>query len=242
MTALKRLGWSDFFSDQLTSDEDELAPRRIASVHRSRVEAIDAGGPAALELPANANTADFAVGDWILADPISGMLVRRLERKTLFQRRAGNDTIPQLVAANVDTLFIVTSCNAEFNLSRLERYLILAEQAGSNPVIVLTKADTTEDADVFRVQAQALQPGRGTRTPGAVVRRGTDLRARGIVGRWEINPGQLARRVSVGHTEDRHDPGIRLAGQTHHDGTIAARATGWRMGDRYTRDPDAVCK
>lgn len=179
MTALKRLGWSDFFSDQLTSDEDELAPRRIASVHRSRVEAIDAGGPAALELPANANTADFAVGDWILADPISGMLVRRLERKTLFQRRAGNDTIPQLVAANVDTLFIVTSCNAEFNLSRLERYLILAEQAGSNPVIVLTKADTTEDADVFRVQAQGLQPGLPV-----ILLNGRSVEARELLAPW----------------------------------------------------------
>jgi ribosome biogenesis GTPase len=156
--ALERLGWSDFFSDQVTSGEGELAPRRVASVHRSRIEAIDAEGPAGLELPGNANTAKFAVGDWVLADPISDMLVRRLERKTLFQRRAGNDTAHQLVAANVDTLFIVTSCNVEFNLSRLERYLILAEQAGSNPVIVLTKADMTEDAEMFRAQAQALQP------------------------------------------------------------------------------------
>ncbi len=51
----------------------------------------------------------------------------------------------------------VTSCNADFNLARLERYLIMANQAGSNPVIVLTKADTAQDAGMFRAQAEALQ-------------------------------------------------------------------------------------
>lgn len=67
-----------------------MVPRRISSVHRSRVDAIDVAGPAELELPANSNTADFAVGDWILADPLTGMFVARLTRKSLFKdaRRA----------------------------------------------------------------------------------------------------------------------------------------------------------
>ena len=56
-------------------------------------------------------------------------------------------------AANVDTLFIVTSCNAEFNPARLERYLTLANEAGTNPVIVLTKADTVADAGAYLRQA-----------------------------------------------------------------------------------------
>lgn len=156
-SALELLGWSDFFADQVKSTEVDLVPRRVASVHRARVEAIDVTGQVKLELPANATTADFAVGDWVLADPRSDMLVSRLDRKTLFQRRPEVGRGQQLVAANIDTLLIVTSCNADFSTDRLERYLIMANQAGSNPVIVLTKADTADDVGRFQAQAEALQ-------------------------------------------------------------------------------------
>jgi ribosome biogenesis GTPase len=158
-SSLELLGWSDFFTDQVELGETDLVPRRIASVHRARLEAIDATGPIGLELPVNTNTADFAVGDWVLADPLTGMLVRRLDRKTLLQRRTEGRNGQQLAAANVDTLFIVTSCNADFNPARLERYLIMANQAGTTSVVVLTKADTAADADTFQQQAMALQRG-----------------------------------------------------------------------------------
>lgn len=154
---MELLGWSDFFADQISPSESELIPSRIASVHRARIEAIGISGPARLDLPANANTADFAVGDWVLADPRSDMLVRRLDRKTVFMRRPEVGRAQQLVAANIDTLLIVTSCNADFNIERLERYLIMANQAGSKSVIVLTKADTVEDVGIFRSQAEGLQ-------------------------------------------------------------------------------------
>lgn len=156
-SSLERLGWSEFFAAQVEPGEAHLAPRRIASVHRARLEAIDAGGPAGLELSANANTADFAVGDWVLADPMTDLLVRRLDRKTVLQRHSEIRNSLQLAAANVDTLFITTSCNADFNPARLERYLIMAHQAGTSPVIVLTKADTAADAEDYRRQAEALQ-------------------------------------------------------------------------------------
>jgi ribosome biogenesis GTPase / thiamine phosphate phosphatase len=159
LSALELLGWSDFFADQVKPTEADLAPRRIASVHRARIEAIDVNGPVRLELPSDANTADFAVGDWVLAEPRSDMLVRRLERKSVFQRRPEVGRMQQLVAANIDTLLIVASCNADFNIERLERYLIMTYQAGSKPVIVLTKADTAADVDNFHAQAEALQPG-----------------------------------------------------------------------------------
>ncbi|WP_313524664.1 ribosome small subunit-dependent GTPase A [Shinella sp.] len=156
-TSLELLGWSDFFADQIKPAEEDLVPRRVASVHRARIEAIGVAGPVELELSANANTADFAVGDWVLADPSSDMFVRRFDRKTVFQRRPEVGRGQQLVAANVDTLLIVTSCNADFNTDRLERYLVMANQAGSNPVVVLTKADTADDVGLFQTQAEALQ-------------------------------------------------------------------------------------
>ena len=154
---LELLGWSEFFADQVQPSEADLIPRRIASVHRARIEAIDITGPVGLGFPSNTSTGDYAVGDWVLADALTDLLIRRLDRKSVLQRRPEGGHGQQLVAANVDTLLIVTSCNADFNLARLERYLIMANQAGTKPVIVLTKADTAEDAGIFQAQAETLQ-------------------------------------------------------------------------------------
>ena len=110
-------------------------------------------------MPVHANTGDFAVGDWVLVDPQTHALHRRLDRKTVLARRTEGGKSPQLAAANVDTLFIVTSCNADFNPARLERYLALANQAGTNPVILLTKVDATDDVEAYQQQAASLQRG-----------------------------------------------------------------------------------
>jgi ribosome biogenesis GTPase len=157
--ALAGLGWSDFFGDQLEPHEASLAPRRIDTVHRARLTAISQAGQLRLTLPVHTNTGDFAVGDWVLVDPQTHQLRRRLARKTLLERRTEANTTSQLIAANVDTLFIVTSCNADFDPARLERYLALANQAGTVPVIVLTKADAAADARDYEQRATALQRG-----------------------------------------------------------------------------------
>lgn len=132
---------------------------RIATVHRSRMTAISQAGPIKLVLPVHTNTGDFAVGDWVLADPETFLMRRRLARRTVLSRRTERSLVPQLAGANIDTLFIVTSCNAEFNVARLERYLALANTAGITPVILLTKADLADDARPYLEQATALQRG-----------------------------------------------------------------------------------
>ncbi len=132
---------------------------RIATVHRSRLTAESETGPARLNLPTNVRTTEFAVGDWALVNPETHMLIRRLDRLALLQRRTEGGRPQQLIAANVDTLFIVTSCNDDFNPARLERYLALANEAGTKPVIVLTKIDQVADAAPYVAQAAALQPG-----------------------------------------------------------------------------------
>ena len=142
--ALADFGWSAFFDEQLDENDIGLLPMRIANVHRARLGALADTGPIALELPPRTNTGDFAVGDWVLVEPGTNLLVRRLDRKSVLQRRTGHG-IQQLAAANVDTLFIVTSCNADFNPARLERYLALANEAGTTPVIILTTADLADD-------------------------------------------------------------------------------------------------
>ncbi|WP_244474448.1 ribosome small subunit-dependent GTPase A [Methylobacterium sp. Leaf85] len=152
-----RLGWSDFFEEQREPAEAGLVPMRIATVHRSRLTALSLTGPVGLVLPVHTQTGDFAVGDWVLVEPETGTMCRLLSRRSVLQRRNEGGGPLQLAAANVDTLFVVTSCNADFNIARLERYLALANQGGTNPVIVLTKADMAPDAETYRRQAAGLQ-------------------------------------------------------------------------------------
>ena len=92
-----------------------------------------------------------------------------LERKSLFKRiGAGSGTKFQPIAANIDTLFVVTSCNEEFKESRLERYLVLCNEAGAAPVIVLTKIDLTDDAEFYINRARSVQAGIAVETANAL--------------------------------------------------------------------------
>lgn len=154
---LESLGWSGFFADQLRDDEGELVAARIDEVHRGRLTALAVTGPIEVVLPARSDTGEYAVGDWVMVDPVSSLLQFRLGRKSVLQRPAEGRRPTQLVAANIDTLFIVASCNADFNVARLERYLALANDAETNPVLVLTKADMAEDPAEFERQAAGLQ-------------------------------------------------------------------------------------
>lgn len=130
---------------------------RVATVHRARMTAETGDGPVRLILPLGRNTTDFAVGDWVLTQPDSPVLVRRLDRRTLLERHTEGARVPQLIAANIDTVFIATSCNDDLNPARLERYLALVNEAGIRPVIVLTKADQVPDVAPFRDQVTGLQ-------------------------------------------------------------------------------------
>ncbi|NKB26690.1 MAG: ribosome small subunit-dependent GTPase A [Rhodobacteraceae bacterium] len=153
---LADLGWSANFSQQLSiEDLENLTPARVSEVHRTTLSVLTTGGPLTVGTE-KTSTGDYAVGDWVLLD--GDQIDRRLERSSALERRAsGEDARTQLIAANVDTLFIVTSCNADFNPARLERYLVLAHSAGCHPVIVLTKSDMAEAEDYIR-QAEGLQP------------------------------------------------------------------------------------
>jgi ribosome biogenesis GTPase / thiamine phosphate phosphatase len=158
---LPELGWSNWFASQIADDESDLTPLRVMEVHRTRMAALGVDGPLDIVAP-HQNAADFAVGDWVLVN--AAMTVQRLlDRASILDRltaaRDGTGPATQLIAANVDTLFITTSCNADFNVARLERYLALAAGAGCTPVVILTKADGTDAPEDFRQQALALQRG-----------------------------------------------------------------------------------
>lgn len=161
---LAELGWATRFASQITPDEqDHTVPVRVMQVHRGLIhiagDGIDTAIPSHLD--SAQSDKDFpTVGDWLLIDKHSSRPVRLLERTSLFQRRApGSGRRLQLIAANVDTLFIVSSCNLDFNIARLERYLVLAREAGVSPVIVLTKADLTQTPEDYAARARHLQAG-----------------------------------------------------------------------------------
>ncbi len=156
---LSLLGWSDFFERQLEPADLGSVPRRVAAVHRARLTALSESGLIPITLPVHTATGDLCVGDWVLAEPRSETLHRRLARRTVLERQTEGSRSPRLAAANVDTLFVVTSCNADFDVARLERYLAFANQAGTSPVILLTKADATDDVQAYRREAEALQRG-----------------------------------------------------------------------------------
>ncbi len=159
--SLPELGWNHSFQQQLSLEEwDATLPVRVFALNRHLVEVVGESGRRQFKLPVawlNYPVESLpTVGDWVLVDD-EGQPIRVLERTSLFKRMAsGRDARVQLMAANVDTLFIVTSCNQEFNLSRLERYLALALDARVEPVVVLTKADLVDSVDDFAVQARTL--------------------------------------------------------------------------------------
>jgi ribosome biogenesis GTPase len=162
--ALLQLGWSPFFSKQVSVEEyGGCEPVRVMAVHRGMVT-VEGEGPeesisSSLAEPKGPEDRP-TVGDWLLVDRESRKLVRILGRTSLFKRPApGDDRRLQLIAANVDTLFIVTSCNQDFNVARLERYLVVAREVGVRPVVVLTKADLTADPEGFLAMSHTLQPG-----------------------------------------------------------------------------------
>ncbi|WP_417243942.1 ribosome small subunit-dependent GTPase A [Celeribacter sp.] len=153
---LKRLGWSQHFTAQMSVEEIEtLTPVRIAEVRRRHIIALtDALDRLELALTGDLVASDFAVGDFALTD--GEKIIRLLDRKTIISRKsAGVTSQTQLIASNIDTLFITTSCNEDFNEARLERYLAIAIEAEAHPVIIITKADTPEAGSVDDYIARA---------------------------------------------------------------------------------------
>lgn len=151
--ALERLGWQPFFAQQASIEVlAQTPPVRVVAVHRNGLT-VRGYGIETTVLP----RADATAGDWLLLNAAQPAQSVVLQRKSLIQRRAaGDDRRQQLIAANIDTCFIVSSCNQEFNLARLERYLALVFEANVTPVIILTKADLCTDPGAFVAATRAI--------------------------------------------------------------------------------------
>ena len=150
---LEKLGWKPFFSQQIDIDDlTATLPVRVVEVHRNGLHVL--GDDLDTFIPPGANA---TVGDWMLYDQHHPSSSKVLQRSSLFERRApGTDRKRQLIAANVDTVFIVSSCNKDFNIARLERYVVLAFEAEVTPVILLTKSDLCDDPAPYVEQAGTI--------------------------------------------------------------------------------------
>ena len=157
-------GWSAHFQSQLDlADLETTVPVKVLAVHRGMIEVAGPSftGRIDTSMLEDRNDEERAtVGDWLLLEQQTHRPVRLLERKSLFKRKEpGTGRSVQLIAANVDTLLIVSSCNQDFNLARLERYLALAREAEVQPIVILTKADLADDASAYTAKAARLLPG-----------------------------------------------------------------------------------
>ena len=153
--SLRQLGWQPYYQQQLSLEEYEQTNyARITAHHRS--EYVAQLETKRITLPIINNLPAMTVGDWVLLNS-DNHFIRQLDRQSLFSRKgAGSQIKQQHISANIDTLFIVSSLNQDFNLNRLERYLALAHDAEVEPVVVLTKADLCKDAADKAAQVQAL--------------------------------------------------------------------------------------
>jgi ribosome biogenesis GTPase len=160
--SLPELGWTPFFSTQLSVEEaDRLIPARVFGVQRTHITLMAEEGELSMPLGGRWFQLDPqdrpTVGDWVLVSEARDSVVRLLERRSLLKRLSpGRTGAVQLIAANVDTLFLVTSCNQDFNPRRLERYLALAYDSGIEPVLVLTKMDLCDDLQRYLDEARRL--------------------------------------------------------------------------------------
>ena len=157
---LDRLGWSAFYSQQLALDDLSAGyPARVGNVQRSLITVLCERGELDVVLPPRLASVEaaIAVGDWLLIEHEAPRVLRVLERRSLISRMAaGIEQRTQAIAANLDTLFVVTSCNEDFNLSRLERYFTVGKHAEVATVIVLTKADLCTEAETFVAQVRSI--------------------------------------------------------------------------------------
>ncbi|AOZ94319.1 ribosome small subunit-dependent GTPase A [Paenibacillus crassostreae] len=157
---LKMLGWNDHWEQQWSiCDRKDTIPARIVGDFGQKYRVItEQNGDTWAEMSGklqhelDSRSSFPSIGDWVAVQPLAGedrvIIQGVLDRKTCISRQAaGFVTHEQIIAANVDTLFLVCALNDDFNVRRIERYLIMAWNSGVNPVILLSKADLCSNID-----------------------------------------------------------------------------------------------
>lgn len=198
---LPELGWSDFFIQSAKAFPDHsLRPARVNAVDRGVSFVWDADGEWPATVPGRfrhlaQSAADYPVtGDWVLVRQqqheqkvvIEHLLPRRTE---ISRTVAGGTTERQVLAANVDTVFVVASLGDDLNPRRIERYLTTVWEGGAQPVLLLTKTDLCEDLDAQIAQLPALRSDAPVVALSSVTRKGLKQ-----INQW-VKPGSTCAMI-----------------------------------------------
>lgn len=157
MIDLESLGFGAFFAEQQEHlNRSDLVPARISLVASNGYQMVGckaSQGELSGKLLYELKKFDFpVVGDWVAVEDVSSRAIIHhiFERQTVMARReAGTDSSRQVIAANVDVYFVVTSANRDFNIRRLERYIAAVLDSGAKPVVVLNKIDLGGDIETL---------------------------------------------------------------------------------------------
>lgn len=183
---LESLGWSSFFSKSFESRwQEDYTVGRVALEHKHAYILYTEQGELSAEVTGKmryqaSGRQDFpAVGDWVVISlneaENRATIHAVLPRKSKFSRKTvGTKTEEQIVATNIDTVFLISGLDGDFNLRRIERYLILVWESGANPVIILNKADLCDDVERCRQAVEEIALGVPIVVLSAVTNQGLD--------------------------------------------------------------------
>ncbi|WP_027084695.1 ribosome small subunit-dependent GTPase A [Cohnella panacarvi] len=170
---LEQYGWNEHWDACLTETNDKirgLRPARVIAQHSHSYQVMTQDGEHTAAVSGKyAYTAvqpsDFpAVGDWVMTEPMPGesrsVIHALLPRRSAMTRRAaGNVEAEQVIGANIDFLFMTSALNQDFNIRKIERYLIAAWESGATPIVMLTKADLCPNPEAYLAQVEQAAPG-----------------------------------------------------------------------------------
>jgi ribosome biogenesis GTPase / thiamine phosphate phosphatase len=171
MPALELLGWNDRFASAFEPHAAaDVVPGRVSLEHQHIYRVLTSDGESLarvagrLRHEAEAAVEYPAVGDWVAlrhrAGEVRSTILALLPRQSRFSRKvAGDTTREQIVAANIDTVFLATGLDGDYNLRRIERYLVTAWESGAQPVVLLTKADVCEDVEAIVAEVAGVAGG-----------------------------------------------------------------------------------
>lgn len=153
---LSSLGWQESLESSFEPHRAQgFVPARVSEEHRDRYMVMGEAGELRAEITGRmiytaSSRLDYpAVGDWVAISPAgdgAAVIHAVLPRRTVFTRKAAGETTEvQVLVANIDTTLVVTDAGLDFNLRRLERYLVLVRESGSQAVVVINKADLNEN-------------------------------------------------------------------------------------------------
>lgn len=185
--SLTLLGWTaELEADFETFRAGDLEPARVVVDHGDLYIIRNASGEFAAGVSGKlrheaAGRIDLpAIGDWVVAAlPSDGggraVIHHVLPRRTVLLRKtAGRETAGQVLAANLDTVFLVSSMNRDFNKRRFERTLAVIRESGAQPVLILSKSDLSSETELFQIEAEKVAIGVPVHTMSGMTGEGTD--------------------------------------------------------------------